>query len=52
MKKLSRRQGLELLVGSGVLRDALEKYNGIDPEVIELAIDVCGRYCAPRRRPR
>ena len=49
MTEPSRRQRLDELVGSGRLRDYLMRYN-VDEDVVDLVVDVCGRYCARRRK--
>ena len=52
----SRRRRLGALVGAGWLREALEKHHAFcgDEDLIQLVVDVCGRYCTNfghRRRP-
>lgn len=53
--KPSPRQELDIYVGSGNLRHAVERHNTADklsPAAIELLVNVVARYCAPRRRRR
>lgn len=47
--KNSPRQKLYAFYGDGRLRDALERAR-LDEETIQLAVDVLGRYCSPRRK--
>lgn len=49
MAEKSRRQKLDELVGSGKLRQMLEM-KSVDEDVIQLLIDIVGRYCEPRRK--
>jgi hypothetical protein len=52
--KRSPRQRLREATEAGRLRSALEygrDRTSLDGEVIDLIVDVCLRYCAPRRRP-
>lgn len=47
----SPRRRLALCLDTGRLRDAL-KYRNIDPDVVDLVVDICYRYTAPRRTRR
>lgn len=49
-KTKSRRQKLDEAVGSGNLRYWLEEK--LDPDALELLIDLVARYCAPKRKRR
>ena len=46
----SRRKKLEEYVEEGRLRDDLTD-RGCDDDVVELIVDLCRRYVAPRRKP-
>ena len=47
--KSTRRQRLKEFAETGRLRDAVERR--IDTEVADLIVDICLRYCEPKRDP-
>ena len=48
--KDSRRKRLDEIANSGDLRQALERHSSCnDEEIINLIVDICARYCEPRR---
>jgi streptomycin 6-kinase len=46
----SRRKRLDEYVEGGRLRDDLAK-RSTDPDVVDLIVELCRRYCEPRRKP-
>ncbi len=48
----SARQQLSRHIGTGDLRCWLEYVKRLSPEARDLLIEVVGRYCEPRTKPR
>jgi hypothetical protein len=51
MEQQSRRQRLDELIGTGRLRDMLMR-GRVDNDVCDMIVDLCVRYCSPRRKSR
>lgn len=51
MTRESRRRRLDTFVETGRLRDALMRASA-DSDVADLVVDLCVRYCTPRRTRR